>query len=78
VTEDNRENILKAEISGLLLYMQRVRKEIAGMDRGCEDEEVKRRKNWLYEGPNSMAKKPFLRMKSTNFLINIHPPFCIF
>jgi len=59
VTEDNRENILKAEISGLLLYMQRVRKEIAGMDRGCEDEEVKRRKNWLYEAPNSMAKNHF-------------------
>ena len=59
MTEDNRENILKAEISGLLLYMQRVRKEIAGMDRGREDEEVKRRKNWLYEAPNSMAKNHF-------------------
>jgi len=38
VTEDNRENILKAEISGLLRYMQRVRKEIAGMDRGRDED----------------------------------------
>ena len=38
VTEDNRENILKAKISGLLRYMQRVRKEIVGMDRGRDED----------------------------------------
>lgn len=38
MTEDNRENILKAKISGLLRYMQRVRKEIVGMDRGRDED----------------------------------------
>jgi len=38
VTEMNRENVLKAEISGLLRYMQRVRVEIAAMDRGRDED----------------------------------------
>ncbi len=38
MTETNREDILKAEISGLLRYMQRVRVEIAGMNRGRDED----------------------------------------
>lgn len=35
---DNKEEVLKAEISGLLRYMQRVRTEIAAMDRGRDED----------------------------------------
>lgn len=38
MTESNKEDVLKAEIFGLLRYMQRVRVEIAAMDRGRDEE----------------------------------------
>ncbi|MEL0106220.1 MAG: hypothetical protein VW802_04675 [Rhodospirillaceae bacterium] len=36
--ETNKEDVLKAEISGLLRYMQRVRTEIAAMNRGRDED----------------------------------------
>jgi chemotaxis protein CheZ len=38
VPETNKEDVLKAEISGLLRYMQRVRTEIAAMNRGRDED----------------------------------------
>ncbi|MGA0395144.1 MAG: hypothetical protein ACO3MW_13915 [Rhodospirillales bacterium] len=36
--ETNKEDVLKAEISGLLRYMQRIRTEIAAMNRGRDED----------------------------------------